>query len=91
MQATMSAANGQSRGRVVALAADQAVDEQLWVERAQEADTSARPPLSDLSGSGRLGQRMAAEIVGPLLPLEQRPGPVEFLGPTEFSEESGDV
>ena len=41
MQATMSATNGQSKGRVMALAADQAVDEQHWVRRAQEADTSA--------------------------------------------------
>ena len=41
MQATMSAANGQSKGRVMALATDQAVDEQHWVQRAQQADTSA--------------------------------------------------
>ena len=37
----MSAANGQSGGRVMALAADQAVDEQHWVQRAQQSDTAA--------------------------------------------------
>ena len=41
MQAVMSASGGQLEGRVVALAADQAVDEKHWVRLAQGADPSA--------------------------------------------------
>lgn len=41
MRAVAPAPDGQRAGRVVILAADQAVDEKHWVRLAQEADTSA--------------------------------------------------
>jgi MscS family membrane protein len=44
---------------------------------------------ADLSPPDRAGQRLAAKIAGPLLSPEQRPGGVEFRGPTPVEEENG--
>ena len=42
------------------------------------------PPAPDLATPGRAGQQIAAEIAGPLADPADRPGPVEFSGPTNI-------
>jgi small-conductance mechanosensitive channel len=47
----------------------------------QEEHASGTAPV-DLAQADRAGQKLAAETAGPLLSVEQRPGGVEFRGPT---------
>ena len=44
-------------------------------------------PGDPMENAERLGQRAAAQIAGPALAADARPGGVEFVGPTEFDEE----
>ncbi len=48
----------------------------------QEQPTDADSPL-DLSAPDRAGQRLAARIAGPLSSEDERPGPVQFSGPSD--------
>ena len=53
-----------------------------------EEKHSTRERLADIHQAGRTGQRVAAKLAGPQLPIEQRPGSVEFRGPTDFGDDS---
>ena len=54
----------------------------------QEQKPDRSVPL-DLSDPTTAGQQVGAEIAGPILPADQRPGPVEFRGPSAFVNDDG--
>ena len=54
----------------------------------QEQATDGSLPM-DFSDPKVAGKRIAAEIAGPLLPADQRPGFVEFRGPASFDDDDG--
>jgi MscS family membrane protein len=56
----------------------------LYQEQHGSADVAA-----DLSQPDQAGRRLAATVAGPLLSAEERPGGVEFRGPTPVEEEDG--
>lgn len=56
----------------------------LYQEQHASADAAA-----DLSQPDQAGQRMAATLAGPLLPADERPGGVEFRGPTPVEQDDG--
>ncbi len=49
-----------------------------------QEQSNSSPSAANLSDSAATGQKLAAEIAGPLAPPDARPGPVTFGGPTPF-------
>jgi MscS family membrane protein len=50
-------------------------------------ETPSDKPPEKLSAPERAGQKLAAEIAGPLLSTADRPGPVQFSGPTDIENQ----
>ena len=52
---------------------------------------STQEPLADIHKASRAGQRIAADLTGQPFPSRQRVGPVEFRGPTDFSDDDANA